>query len=276
MIPPSLKKIGVELINPITFGLILVFAWLSRDWVKFIPPSLNLLLVYVLSALILLFSFKKNSPRLAAWTMAGATLAPILAGWKPTQLNTPIFLLGLLLILPLFATRRWSIFNLVTLVGITITYLIWFGTYTPDQVNPEPFNSFIFSAGYFGIGLLTALLTHFRRPAKSRISELIFLVAVPSLFFLAAYYLFFDLFQGCFNFFTLDLSLVYLGLWFWAKKINPQDRYLRNSFGGIALLLATLAIPLTFSNQISLWLWLLEASLIFVLTYQVKKYRRGH
>lgn len=256
-------------------ALILILIGLGQFWWTWVSLSVTLTLILATAITSLIWSSKHNTQKTAIATLVTALLAPLLLNIAPSDLGTPLLLLGLALSLPALAWwRHWSLYNLVGLAGISLVYLMWFESYTPGLANPDLFSSFVFTALYLATYLITTVIYRFWKKYTSVRQDLIFIFCAIALFSLQTYNYFFDTFSGYFSYLALGLALVYLALWWLTKKTNPRDQELQNTFGLIAVLLATIVIPFSFSSRVSLWLWILEASLIFVLTYKVKRHRR--
>lgn len=255
--------------------LILILIGLGQFWWTLVPLSVTLILILAVAITSLTWSVRNNSLKMALATLAAALLGPLLLNIAPSDLGTPLYLAVLALSLPAIAWwRYWPLYNLAALAGISLVYHFWFESYTPGLLNPDLVSSFIFSALYFGLYLLTSLITHGVQKHNSHSKDLFFIATAMGLFALTTYNYFYDTFSGYFGYLAMALCLSYYLLWQGTKHWRGSDKPLAKTLGLISVFLATVAIPLSFSAKVAVWIWLLEASLIFVLSYQVRRYRR--
>ena len=217
-------------------------------------PSFVLIVSLVVCATVL--AIKQNAVWIALLGFLGGYLAPLLLSTGSAN-HIALFSYYAILNAAVFAIAWRKSWRALNLMGFAFTFIIG-AAWGAEHYRPEKFNSvepflILFFLFYVVIGLLYVLKQdEHRRPWVD--GTLVF--GTPLIAFSYQARLLENNHQAL-ALSALIVALLYLALMFYVQR-RRNERLLVESYGGLALAFATLAIPLAFSAGTTASLWALE------------------
>lgn len=219
-----------------------------------------------------------NSQTFASLAILGGFLTPFLAS---SGENNQVGLLSYILILDcgilaLSAFKKWFKLNLLSFIGTYLVFFAW-GTayYTAAALGP----TMLFLTLFFGIFLIVPFLASFTRREESKTEDLLLSIANAAIYFTTSYILLNQDYHGVLGFFFVVWACIYFLAAYALKTSNSKDLYGVFAFGGIGLVLITLAIPIQLERQWITIAWIVEGLILVWTGMRLKNYhlrRFGH
>lgn len=238
----------------------------------FIPPLAAFVLMAIVCALSTLLALLANKQALAVVGFAGAFATPILVS---TGSGNHVALFGYYLLLNVAIgivawLRPWRVLNLLGFVSTFLVATMWGALkYAPEQyTSTQPF-LIAFFAIYVAIGLLYAL-RHSNKKGQTLDGMLIF--GTPIVSFALQTQLVSHIEYGA-AISAVIASAIYLILAFALRSREPvMARWLTLSYAALALIFATLAVPLAVDGRLTAAVWAIEGAGVYWLATQQKRW----
>ncbi len=216
----------------------------------------------VLGVACVLLAARQDAPLLAVFGIAGAFLAPVLAGGDA---RTPLPLFSYFALLNVFILavdwfKSWRVLNLAGFILTLVVGCAWgVERYHERHYLVTQVFVVLFLVAYSAMPALTAL---WRAPGHAAWQEGMLLFGPPVAGAGLQYALLADTEYG------LAWSALLGGLWYLAwwlplfRRPEPEIRLVERSHLGIAIALLTIAIPLAFGAQVTSAFWAAEGSAV--------------
>ena len=245
----------------------------------FIPPLAAFVLMAIVCALSTLLALLANQQALAVVGFAGAFATPILVS---TGSGNHVALFGYYLLLNAAIAivawlRPWRVLNLVGFVSTFLVATLWGALkYVPEQyASTQPF-LIAFFVTYVAIGLMYAL-RHSDKKVQTLDGMLIF--GTPILSFALQTQLVSHIEYGA-AISAIIASAIYLILAFALRNRKGSDhdpeqvmvRWLTLSYAALALIFATLAVPLAIDGRLTAAVWAIEGAGVYWLATQQRRW----
>ncbi len=237
----------------------------------FISPLAAFVLMALVCALSTLLALLANKQALAVVGFAGAFATPILVSTGSGN-HVALFSYYLLLNVAIGIVawlRPWRVLNLLGFVSTFLVATMWGALkYVPEQyASTQPF-LIAFFAIYVAIGLFYAL-RHSDKKGQTLDGMLIF--GTPIVSFALQTQLVAHLEYGA-AISAVIASAIYLILAFALRnRESAMARWLTLSYAALALIFATLAIPLAVDGQLTAAVWAIEGAGVYWLATQQKR-----
>ena len=234
--------------------MLIVFAAFRNYHV--LPAGTSFVLIVLLVACAALLALKQSAVWIALLGFLGGYLAPLLLSTGSGN-HIALFSYYAILNAAVFAIAWHSSWRALNLMGFAFTFVIG-ALWGVDHYRPEKFNTvepflILFFLFYVAIGYLYVLKqTEHRRPWVD--GTLVF--GTPLLAFALQARLLENQ-QTALAASAGVLALLYAGLMYSVHR-HRNERLLVESYGGLAIAFATLAVPLAFSTGTTASLWALE------------------
>lgn len=250
-------------------GMLYLTVFAAYRLYHLIPSGPAFALLLVLTSAGVALAVMQNALALAALAVSGGFLAPVLISTGSGS-HVALFSYYLVLNLGIFVIawfRSWRILNWLGFVFTFVIAILWgakyYQPYYFDSVEP-------FLIAFFLLYLCISVLYAFRQPPRLRgyvDGTLVFGLPLVS-FGLQSALLHGERMQLAWS--ALSLAGLYGALaWALWRRLKPESRLLCEAFVALALVFATLSIPLALEAQWSSAMWALEgAALIWVSTRQ--------
>ena len=238
----------------------------------FIPALAAFLLMAIVCALSTLLAVLANTQALAVVGFAGAFATPILVSTGSGN-HVALFSYYLLLNLAIGIVawlRPWRVLNLLGFVSTFLVATLWGALkFVPEQyANTQPF-LIAFFAIYVAIGLFYAL-RHSDKKNQTLDGMLIF--GTPIVSFALQTQLLAHIEYGA-AISAVIVSAIYLILAFTLRKRDqPMAHWLTLSYAALALIFATLAVPLAVDGRLTAAVWAIEGAGVYWLATQQKRW----
>ncbi len=238
----------------------------------FIPPLAAFVLMAVVCALSTLLALLANKQALAVVGFAGAFATPILVSTGSGN-HVALFSYYLLLNLAIGIVawlRPWRVLNLLGFVSTFVVATMWGALkYVPEQyASTQPF-LIAFFVIYVAIGLFYAL-RHSDERGQTLDGMLIF--GTPIVSFALQTQLVAHIEYGA-AISAVIASVIYLILAFAMHNRKPaMARWLTLSYAALALIFATLAVPLAVDGRLTAAVWATEGAGVYWLATQQKRW----
>jgi len=243
-------------------GVLYITVFAALEMVPLLSSSVAFGLLAGVAGLAAILALRFNAQALAALAAFGGLLAPVLV---QTDLSAPI-LFGYVAVvnaslLTIAWRRSWRVLNLV---GFVFTFLLglWWGFefYRPEYfASVEPF-LVLFFAAYMAVPVANALFAP--SPADRRLDAML-VFGVP----IVAFALQAALVRGSsygLAWSAATLAAIYALLWIALKRRSePQIQPLAAAHGALALVFATLGVPLAVDPRWTSAIWAVEAAAVY-------------
>jgi uncharacterized membrane protein len=243
-------------------GVLYLTVFAALEMVPLLAPSVAFGLLAAVAGLAAILALRFDAQALAALAAFGGLLAPALV---QTDASAPI-LFGYVAVvnaslLAIAWRRSWRVLNLV---GFVFTFLLglWWGFefYRPEYfASVEPF-LVLFFAAYVAVPVANAL---FAPAAADRRLDAMLVFGVP----IVAFALQAALVRGSSNglaWSAATVAAVYALLWIALKRRSePQIQPLAAAHGALALVFATLVVPLAVDPRWTSAIWAVEAAGVY-------------
>ena len=243
-----------------------------------IPPLAAFVLMALVCALSTLLAILANAQTLALVGFAGAFATPILLS---TGQGSHVVLFSYYLLLNIAIgcvawLRAWRALNLLGFLSTFIVATAWGALkYTPEHyATTQPF-LIAFFVIYVAIGLFYALRHSPANPdanVKGYTLDGMLIFGTPMVAFALQTQLVAHIEYGS-AISALLLSAVYIVLAFSLRpRIHPLAKWLTLSFAALALMFATLAVPLAVDGKLTAAIWAIEGAGVFWLAMKQKRW----
>ncbi len=241
------------------FGVIYLTIYATAKYYTLIPLSMALVLMLLVVLIAAIMAIIQNAMFLAVFASIGGFLTPVLTsdGSGRIELLLSYYLLLNIGILTLALFKSWRLLNWVGFVMTFGICLLWgIDNYTVDKYLLCQ----LFLAAFFSIYLFISIRFALLQPPRLRgILDGSITFGLPAIVFLIQNHI-----AGHYNYGpalgALILGTVYLVL---RQLLYRRDadhlRTLCDAFTGIGLVLVSLAVPLSFSDQWTSVIWAVEA-----------------
>ena len=238
----------------------------------FIPALAAFVLMAVVCALSTLLALLANKQALAVVGFAGAFATPILVSTGSGN-HVALFSYYLLLNLAIAIVawlRPWRVLNLLGFVSTFLVATLWGALkYVPEQyASTQPF-LLAFFAIYVAIGLFYALR---HSDAKGQTLDGMLIFGVPIVSFALQTQLVGHIEYGA-AISAMIASAIYLILAFALRnRETSMAKWLTLSYAALALIFATLAVPLAVDGRLTAAVWAIEGAGVYWLATQQKRW----
>jgi len=231
-----------------------------------LPALLIMVLITITAALLALIH---DSLVIAVLGVVGGFLTPILLG---TGVDNQIRLFSYLIlldfgILALAFYKNWRGLNLLAFVLTQFIFLAWVAQFYHSS---KLWATIFFLTLFFLVFAFISFLHNLIHQKQTTPRDLSLILLNGTAYFLWTYSLLRLDHLDYLGFFSVVVSLIYMGFMLLARHYSPRDTYLRSVFLGLALTSLILAIPIQFEP---LWIplgWAVEATLLTWVGFRVE------
>lgn len=209
-----------------------------------------------------LLAARQDGPALAVFGMAGAFLAPVLAGGRA---DSPVLLFSYFTLLNVFILivdwrRAWQVLNIAGFLLTLVIGMSWaIDGYRPEHYLVTQFFLALFLVMYSATPVAAALL---QAPGFAGWQHGLLVFGVP----LAGAFLQSRLMLGVpygLAWSALFASLYYFGLWaLLFRRRLPEAELIERSHLGLAIAFLTVSVPLAFDAQVTSAFWAVEGAAV--------------
>jgi uncharacterized membrane protein len=240
-------------------GVLYLTTFAAFQLVPLLAPASAFALLAAIALLAIALSLAFDAQALAALAVLGGLLAPALV----ETVTEPLLLFGYVaavnaLVLAIAWFRAWRALDIVGFVGTFVLGLWWgYEFYAPAHfATVEPFLAAFFLA-YLAVPILHA----FRGAAERRIDALL-IFGVPVVGLALQALLVHDS-RHALAWTTAVVALLYGSLWLALRQRTGTPATLASAFGALAVIFATITVPLAVDARWTSGVWAIEAAGIY-------------
>ncbi len=235
---------------------------------KMINPQFGFFLMIFITAVAVIISLVEDSKKLAVLSALGGFVTPILI---TTVMADYTLLLSYLLILDIgilviSAKKKWNILYHTGFWGTVLIYSVWhIANYNLEIM----YSVLFFLTAYFIVFLLSSIFHHFIRKEKSSPSDALAISLNAGMYFMMGYNILFPTYHDNLGYFALVLAVVYAITANLSFNVMRDDKILNYFLTGISVVFLSIAVPLQFSNEWITLAWLMEALILYIISFSL-------
>ncbi len=203
---------------------------------------------------------------LAVLSVLGGFLTPILISSGVNNalgLFTYLFLIDIG-ILGIAFFKKWLSLNYLGFLGTIFLFIGWYiRFYSEDQLIV----AFAFLSLFFLVYLFTTIIHNVVHKQPSKGEDLFLVTVNASVYGYFSYILLLAHYHEILGFFAVILAIVYFAIAYGSWKLNPMDKLLNIYLPGISIVFLSLAMPLQFSGYWITIAWLVEALVLYYVSF---------
>lgn len=201
--------------------------------------------------------------------IVGGFLTPFLVGLDKIT-STALFSYVILLDLGIVFMSFYKKWNVLNIGSFFLTYIVYYSWYTTNYNHDLWFLALSFLTAFFGIFCLLAILRNLIYREKSDISDVILVLSNGIAYFLGLFNILQPFVGSLPGLLPISLGCIYIAYSYSALTRCREDRALILSYVGLAVLFATIAIPIQLKHNWVSISWAIEALVLIWLGFGLR------
>jgi uncharacterized membrane protein len=256
-----------EGLGGVGLGILYLSVWAGATQLRVLPFSVAFMAMATVTVIGACLAVRWDALSLCALATLGGFLTPVLLrspGSGATDTTTFLTYIAILNagMLGVSLFKRWNVIIWISLVATMLLLGSWWLDSSP---RPERWPLFAFLTIYFLLFVGTSCFYSLARREQTSPEDLLLLFSAVSAYAVSGYSLIIDTLGNAPGSFPLALALFFAAIALATWRRAPRNVTLRDSTAGLALLFATLIVPIQLRQQ---WIavgWSMEAAVLLLL-----------